>query len=338
MAVISYHGGDLGVVFAACPDAPKPWIDLSTGINPVPYPWQDRLPPNDLWQAAAKLPQGMAGEDCLTAWTDSLSVQHPADWLLLPGSQAMINLLPILFPAHQAIITVPCYGEYDRVWRGAGKEIKTINRDELGTLNPNKPTLVILTNPNNPDGHIWLPEQLLKLAERLADSGGHLLIDEAFGELLTNQSLCALELPDNILILRSFGKFFGLAGLRLGMVRVTGGLRQMVSKQLGPWSVNGLALVIATCALQDKIWIEQTQQRIKTDMSRLRHMLTNAGLNPVGGTDLFCLTEYEAAPALYDRLLSRGIFVRYFPGSSRLLRFGLPQNTPDFQRLKEALT
>ncbi len=332
-----YHGGDLGKARLDYPHSPEPWIDLSTGINPVPYPWLARLPREILEEASARLPQKSAETACTKIWTESLQVTETNDWILVPGSQAMINLLPTLFPDHQAVITDPCYGEYERVWHQTGTCIHKIHPDNLISLAIQQPTVVILTNPNNPDGHIWSKDLLIDLAKKLATTGGSLVIDEAYGELLDGPSLVSMILPDNVIILRSLGKFFGLAGLRLGMVRLSYRLRHKIINHLGPWSINGLALAVATYALKDKSWIDTTRNRLRSDMADLRHTLKAAGLILVGGTDLFCLTRHVNAPALYNTLLSNGILIRKFPERLKYLRFGLPRDADQFQRLKEAL-
>ena len=332
-----FHGGDLGAARTAYPESLEPWIDLSTGINPIAYPWMARLPQEILTEATARLPQKSAETACLKAWTESLQVKNPDDWLLVPGSQAMINLLPILFPDHQAVISDPCYGEYERAWRRTGTSVQKVQPHDLMSLEPQHSTVVILTNPNNPDGYLWPIGQLLSLAHRLALSGGSLVVDEAYGEVLDNMSLASMTLPDNVIILRSFGKFFGLAGLRLGMVRLNHCHQQKIRDHLGPWTINGLALAVATYALKDKSWIDNTRQHLTRNMAGLRHCLQTAGLTLIGGTDLFCLTRQGNAPALYDTLLSHGILVRKFPERPSELRFGLPRDADHFQRLKEAL-
>lgn len=332
-----FHGGDLGAARTAYPDSPEPWIDLSTGINPISYPWLARLPREILEEAAARLPQRSAEIACTEAWTTSLQVTDPGDWLLVPGSQAMINLLPALFPGHQVVISDPCYGEYERVWRRAGATVHKVRPDDLMSLEPQHSTVVILTNPNNPDGHVWPLGQLLSLGRRLALSGSCLVVDEAYGELLNDMSLANMALPENVIILRSFGKFFGLAGLRLGLVRLNSRLRQQIIGHLGPWTLNGLALAVATYALKDRAWIASTRQRLRADMAKLSACLETAGLTIVGGTDLFCLTRQDNAPALYDTLLSHGILVRKFPERPSELRFGLPRDAVHLNRLKEAL-
>jgi len=332
-----YHGGDLGAARLNNPHSPEPWIDLSTGINPISYPWLARLPREILEEASARLPQKSAENACAKAWTTSLQVKNPDEWLLVPGSQAMINLLPTLFPHHQAIICDPCYGEYERVWHRAGAHAQKIRPDNLMSLAHNRPSVVILTNPNNPDGHIWPKDSLINLAKKLATTGGSLVIDEAYGELLDGPSLANMILPDNVVILRSFGKFFGLAGLRLGMVRLNNRHRRKIISHLGPWTINGLALAVATYALKDKSWIYTTRQRLSADMADLHHGLKAAGLILVGGTDLFCLTRHVNVPVLYDTLLSNGILVRKFPERPNYLRFGLPRDVDQLNRLKEAL-
>jgi cobalamin biosynthesis protein CobC len=331
------HGGELSRIQARHPDAPKPWLDLSTGLNPQPWSWQENVSPNDILAATTHLPDQDKFDFCRNAWTRYLKTESRDEWTLAAGSQAVINLLPHIFPDHGVCLPDPTYGEHVRVWQKAGRPVSRIDATELlQRVFPPRQVLIV-TNPNNPDGYLFDPDDLVALAAGLHDQDSYLIVDEAFCDVLPQQSLAGRALPSNIILLRSLGKFFGLAGLRIGMFRAAGGLREEMRDMLGPWQVNGPALLIAGHALQDENWIVQTRQRLKQDGERLRKILSLAGLQISGSTDLFCLTRYEKAAEVAETLARNGIYVRSFVEDDQNLRFGLPAADDQFLRLQSAL-
>ena len=331
------HGGDLKIVKNAHPDVHLPWIDLSTGLNPVPYPWQEKISESELARSAAALPQEERVEACVEAWTRYLKVKAPGEWVLTAGSQALINLLPQLLPEYQVIIPEPSYGEHERVWCRRDRKPVMVPRAQFMRYRITKKQVVILTSPNNPDGYIWPPELILSLAEELAEKNGYLVLDEAFADVAGATSLAAETLPESLILLRSFGKFFGLAGLRLGLARIPRHLHQKVRALLGPWAVNGLAAVIAEHALGDIDWIRSARAQLSLSAKRLRAIVEQTGGRFVGGSDLFVLTEFDDAQAIVRRLNGQAIHVRSFEKYPNWLRFGLPADNVSFERLKEAL-
>jgi cobalamin biosynthetic protein CobC len=202
--------------------------------------------------------------------------------------------------------------------------------------------LAIVTNPNNPDGRLFDKDALMAVAQKLAARGGLLVVDEAFMDVgpknaSLNASLAADVARGNIVVLRSFGKFFGLAGLRLGFAIAAPPLAQRVSALLGPWAVSGPALAIGAQALADAAWIDATRTRLAEAAKRLDAVLVGAGLDIVGGTTLFRLAQSHAAAGLFHHLGCAGVFVRRFPDRPQWLRFGLPAAEPDWQRLERAI-
>jgi len=204
--------------------------------------------------------------------------------------------------------------------------------------------LVIVTNPNNPDGRIVGRDDLVALAKDLQQRGGLLVVDEAFMDVGPPAASLAGEVSrGNIVVLRSFGKFFGLAGLRLGFALLDPALASRLSAALGPWPISGPAVTIGAKALADSAWIEHTRSRLQAASRRLDTILNGAGLEIVGGTTLFRLTRTPAAADLFQHLGRAGIFVRRFaddaafPDNKNWLRFGLPAGEPEWQRLQNAM-
>jgi cobalamin biosynthetic protein CobC len=322
-----WHGGDLATAKALFPQAPGPWIDLSTGINPIPYPLPEL--PLSLWQ---RLPGQAEEAALLTAARCAYRVRPESGVVAAPGTQILIEILPRLVSNARVAVLGPTYGEHAPAWRKAGATVHEI----ADLAESGEATVVVLVNPNNPDGRIIAPDVLVALAGRLARRGGLLVIDEAFADLAPEASLLP-ELPEGALVLRSFGKAYGLAGLRLGFAigapRLTDALRAL----LGPWAVAGPALHVGAQALADRNWLADAAQARAADSRRLDALLAPHG-RIVGGTALYRLLETPAAPALFERLGRAGIYVRRFQNDRSRLRFGLPGDEAAWARLGEILT
>jgi len=321
-----WHGGDLATAKALFPVAPEPWIDLSTGINPIPYPLPEL--PLSLWQ---RLP-GAADEAALVAAARGAYRVRPESGIVAaPGTQILIELLPRLVPGARVAVLGPTYGEHAPAWRKVGAEVREIaDLAEAGGAN-----VVVLVNPNNPDGRVICIADLLALAGGLAARGGLLVIDEAFADFQPEVSLVPV-LPAGVLVLRSFGKAYGLAGLRLGFAIGEAHHVETLCGMLGPWAVAGPALHVGAKALVDSSWLAATAQARTADMQRLDSLLSPHG-RIIGGTVLYRLLETPAAPALFERLGRAGIYIRRFRHDPARLRFGLPGSAAEWARLAAAL-
>ena len=140
-----------------------------------------------------------------------------------------------------------------------------------------------------------------------------------------------------LVVLRSFGKFFGMGGLRLGFAIADVPLARQIRQSVGPWAVSGPALAIGRRALTDREWIEKTQLLLEDETRKLDIVLTVGDLSVTGGTPLFRLVTARRAWSLYEFLGRLGILVRPFAASPRWLRFGLPPSESARLRLREAL-
>ncbi|MFC3123581.1 threonine-phosphate decarboxylase CobD [Pseudoroseomonas globiformis] len=322
------HGGRLQQARARFPGAPEPFIDLSTGINPVPWP-VPALPP----AAWARLPEPGEEQALRQAAAKAYGVADAAMIAAAPGTQLLIQLLPRLFPQREISILGPTYAEHAACWRAAGSLVREVeNASALDDA-----AAVVVCNPNNPDGRWHSPAMLQALADRCAARGGLLVVDEAFADLEEEQTGCSGLLPHpGLLLLRSFGKSYGLAGLRLGFALAAPERVAAIRAALGPWAVSGPAIAIGVAALDDAAWRRAASVRLAQDAVQLDALLSAAGLRVLGGTRLFRLVQGNG-PAWFDRLGQAGILVRCFSHRPSWLRFGMPGNAAAWARLEAAL-
>lgn len=326
------HGGDLAAAAAAYPDAPKPWIDLSTGINPLPYPVP--LLPMEVW---GRLP-GAAEELALRhAAAGFFGVADPTLVLPAAGAQPLIQALPRLLNADNVAVAGPTYGEHAAAWRAAGAAVADRWTPDAVLGGELRADVLVVVNPNNPDGRIFPPEVLLQVADAQAARGDWLIVDEAFVDADPAASLAACAGRPGLIVLRSFGKFFGLAGVRLGFLLAAPEVVAKACALLGPWAVSGPALALGAAAYADRPWISATRDRLSMAAARLDAVLLGAGLEVVGGTSLFRLVACADGAALFRRLAAAGLWTRPFADQPRRLRLGLPPDEAALTRLQTAL-
>ncbi len=323
------HGGDLTAARRRFPEAPEPFIDLSTGINPHSYP----LPPLSP-ELFARLPEPAALERLAAIAGRAYGTEAPDQVAPAPGTQILLPLVFALLPAGRAAVLGPTYAEHARVARLVGHRTEeATDVDDLGPAD-----LAVVVNPNNPDGRIVSRDALLSLADEKRRRGGLLVVDEAFGDVgPAGLSLGPQVGRGHIVVLRSFGKFYGLAGLRLGFALAAPELAARLRATLGPWAVAGPAIAAGQAALSDAAWAEAMRDMLARGAARLDRMLAGAKLEIVGGTSLFRLARTPAAGALFDHLGRAGILVRRFAEAPEWLRFGLPGSEADWRRLAAAL-
>jgi cobalamin biosynthetic protein CobC len=322
------HGGDLDELRRLFPGAPKPFIDLSTGINPFAYPIPALTP-----AVFARLPEPAALDALRAAAAVRYGAPSPAHVVAAPGTQILLSALAALRPPGRAAILGPTYAEHARAAALAGHAVRDVRAiDDLAAAD-----LAVTVNPNNPDGRVTGRATLLALARALADRGGLLVVDEAFMDVGPREASLAGEVGSNIVVLRSFGKFFGLAGLRLGFALASPDIAARLAAALGPWAVSGPALAIGAAALADHAWSAAMGGRLAAEAGRLDQLLAGAGLAVIGGTSLFRLVSSPAAGTWFVRLGRAGILVRRFAEQPAWLRFGLPPDETSWQRLGAAL-
>ncbi|MDM8348827.1 threonine-phosphate decarboxylase CobD [Pseudomonas sp. sp1636] len=319
------HGGRLRAAAQRFGIPLGDWLDLSTGL--APYGWPLPAIPAAAWTRLPELDDGLE-----SAARDYYGVTR-----LLPvaGSQAAIQALPRLRQHARVGLLAPAYAEHAAAWQREGHQLLTIDAADI-EQQLERLDVLLLVNPNNPTGRRFAPAQLLAWHARLAARGGWLVVDEAFIDCTPEDSLAAHSQLPGLIVLRSFGKFFGLAGIRLGFVLAPPALLEQLAELLGPWTVSGPSRAVATALLHDRRGQQAQRQRLLSDGRRLGELLREHGLQPSGGCALFHWVACERAAELHEFLAGHGILTRLF-ASPPSLRFGLPADEPGWLRLEQAL-
>lgn len=323
------HGGDLTQAMARFGGAAETWLDLSTGINPWPWPIGEISAA--AWQ---RLPSDADAQALQQAARTSYRLPEGADLVAAAGTQALIQWLPYLAVAGPVAIVGPTYTEHAASWRDAGHQVIGVNGIDAI---PAQACHAVIVNPNNPDGRVVDHAALTSVAALMQARGGWLVIDESFADCDPSVSAVALcpDLPT--VILRSFGKFYGLAGVRLGFAIAADDIAQKIAVALGPWACSGPALQIGAAAFRDQAWAERMRETLQQQARRLDDVLTKAGCEIVGGTTLFRLVRHRDALRMHERLAKLRIWCRSFEWADDLLRFGLPPDAAGLARLAAAL-
>ena len=320
------HGGQIHAAALHYGIPAADWLDLSTGINPIPF----ILPaiPLAAWQF---LPQEQDG--LLQA---AASYYGSDDLLPVAGTQAAIQLLPRLRARCRVGVLTPAYAEHAHAWRSEGHDVTELSPAQIeATLH--QLDVLVLIQPNNPTGTLFTQTQLLNWYEKLNARQGWLIVDEAFIDSGSQTSTIRPDMPHGLIVLRSLGKFFGLAGARVGFVFAQVELLTRIRTLAGPWPVSGPARYVAQAALRDKEWQTSTRARLQQDGARLAQILQDAKLPPDGGCALFQWVRTDQAQTIHQKLAKRGILTRLF-SQPHSLRFGLPGTAAEWSRLQTALT
>jgi cobalamin biosynthetic protein CobC len=333
-AGFAHHGGRLGAARAAYSQAPQPWIDLSTGINPKSYP-----APRARGSTLNRLPDtGELGRLEAVA-AAAFGVGDPRRVVATGGTEPALRLLPYVLGQRAAVVAGPTYGSHADGWERAGVPSRVVPDSQLDDSIAEQAALVVV-NPNNPDGRILSRQRLRQLHDAAGARGGVLVVDEAFAEVTPESSVADIagsKETQHLVVLRSFGKFYGLAGLRLGFVVGAPELMRRIRSVIGDWPVSVDALAAGLAAYADRDWAERTRVQLARSARRLDELLSRFGFEVVGGTSLYRLVRAEDAPVRFERLAAAGILTRPFRHDTSLLRFGLP-GTPDaWRRLSDVL-
>lgn len=311
------------------PNAVLPFVDLSTGINPHSYPLFD-LPATTL----SRLPEAGRARELTAIATNTYGAPSPANVVAAPGTQILLPRVASLVAPGKALVLGPTYAEHARAAAIAGHKVAEVSDFEALA----GADLAIVVNPNNPDGRVLERERLLTLAATLRARGGLLVVDEAFMDVgPRHHSLAGDVGQGRIVVLRSFGKFFGLAGLRLGFALSNPATAELLEAQFGPWAVAGPALEYGIRALADIGWQDAMRASLADSSARLDGLFGRFGVPVAGGTTLFRYLRLSDAAGLFSALGERGIVLRHFADRPHVLRAGLPGSEEEWRRLDSAL-
>lgn len=321
------HGGKLIQAARRYNIPVEEWVDLSTGLNPLPWP-VSRVP-MDAW---SHLPDD--DDDLMKVACDYYDGKQG---LPVAGSQAAIQIFPRLREQSSRIgVLEPAYAEHAHAWKTSGFSVTPLPAADIDQA-VDQHDVILLVNPNNPTGECFSIEQCLNWHARLQERAGWLIVDEAFIDSTPEHSLVGYSQREGLIVLRSLGKFFGLAGARVGFVFAEQGLLTKLAALLGPWPISGPSRYIAKSALCDTKWQAETRNQLMHQRQRLQQLLISYGLAPDGGTTLFQWIKRTDACVIHQQLAEQGVLTRLFhkPAS---LRFGLPGSESDWQRLEQALS
>ncbi|MGE8134074.1 threonine-phosphate decarboxylase [Novosphingobium subterraneum] len=320
------HGGRLSDAQRAFPGAPMPWLDLSTGINPEPWRGFGELEFD--WQ---RLPDEVALHALETAAATCFGARSQ-QVLALPGTEfGLRGLASLGLPA-----------PFRHVWPGYRTHAEALPESEAipfeaVMMKAAQRGTIVLANPSNPDGRLVTPADLLDLARRLAKAGGWLVVDEAFVDAHADHSIVPLlDGSEPVIVTRSFGKFFGLAGVRLGFAVGPAETIARWRSALGSWPLSAAAIAIGTAAYADTGWIAATRSTLFERAGAMDGVLRRHGLEPTGACPQFRLVECDAAQC-FERLAGAGILTRPFDYEPRWLRLGVPAAADELDRLDRAL-
>lgn len=323
--ILLEHGGHLIEASIEFNIPKEKWIDLSTGINP--NGWPIPVIPAECWQ---RLPE--SSDDLVRA-----AKQYYQCNSILPvaGSQAAIQVLPLLRQRSKVGVLFPAYEEHAHSWRKAGHEVIELLAEQIDSQLCELDVLILI-NPNNPTGLSFRKSKLLDWYKVLDQRGGWLIVDEAFIDTMSENSLSSYPASYGLIILRSVGKFFGLAGIRCGFVITADIFLDRINEILGPWTISHPSRYIATTALLDNRWQSQAISKLKKQAARFTELLEGQGLKVTAKTDLFQWVQTSKACKYYQLLAKKGILVRLFENPNSL-RFGLPKNESQWLYLERVL-
>lgn len=328
------HGGALDAAIARHGGRAEDWLDLSTGINPWAWPWPAPMPALSK-SCMTRLPMQSELDRLLATARTNYVVPERLGVVAGAGAQALIGALAELVPGKLVTVVSGAngtYSEYARRSLSAGRKVRlAADLDAVGV----KSSLVWLCRPNNPDGGQEPARRVLALCRRIDRHGGIAVIDESFAD--AESEMAAHTLPDNAVLLRSFGKYYGIAGLRLGFAIGARSLMSALAAMLGPWAVSGPAIEIGAAALGDRAWADAMRLRLMEKSRDLARLLRRRGFGIAGQNALFALARHDRAQAIAEALSRRHILVRTFGDRPDLLRFGLPATEAAEGRLSEGL-
>lgn len=321
------HGGNLDEAAQAYGFEPGMMHDLSTGIAPMSY--QMPLPASDAYQA---LPLASDMEALCKVARACYRVPDAASLCVGGGSQALLAALPYLFASCLVWCPEPTYNEHHYRWEKASHQV------DGGLSCPQEAKIIILGQPNNPTGRLWQADEIARYLAHVKQCDGLLIIDEAFVDIMPEHSSCQIAGDEALVILRSVGKFYGLAGLRVGFAIGGANFIARLQDEIGPWPVSQPALLVAKTALADKDWQARHLAKLQEICDWQSDVLAKAGFEIITSMALFITIRHKRMAAFHHHLASHGYWTRIYQNDKQMMRLGLLAPDCDRQQFESLLS
>ena len=315
------HGGDIDLAIKKYGGQRADWIDLSTGINRTSYPWQESVKVELRDLPSSKLLMGLE-----KAASRAYKVAEGTDTAAVQGAQQIISLLPICLKNYNSVaILGPTYNEYEKAFKSSGIKAETVS--EVSKLSSSD--IAIIVNPNNPTGKVIAEEILDDLSKKVRI----LIIDESFKMFSSRR----IQKFDNVIQINSLGKFFGLAGVRLGFVSGPSDFIKSVREMLGPWPISSIAAEIGIIALNDTTWISEMEKILLEGSNVLHKACSTKNWKLVGKTNLFHTYATSSCLEVEEQFAAHYIWIRTFDYSQTWIRLGIPTSKYEWTRVRQVL-
>ncbi|WP_117235498.1 threonine-phosphate decarboxylase [Vibrio maerlii] len=336
-----HHGGKLLEAIGVYGGSKEEWVDVSTGVSPYTYPVTSI--PLEAWN---RLPEDNDGLEIAAQSYYNSRITPVA----IAGSQAAIMLLPLIVTEHLGRCGTIClpsvgYKEHQHAWQKLRHNNQMWDLDFYDDIPSDEQVkradVILIINPNNPTGYFIDQQTMHRLQQQLHAKGGRLIVDEAFMDCTPEKSILPTfntqsKLDENLIVLRSVGKFFGLAGARVGFVFAVSPILQKLREEIGPWTVTGPARWVVNQALQDGTWQQQTRQQLKTDITRLESLISNAWRCHYTSGNLFVTAYLNNAEITHQTMCKNQVLARLCD-ENNAIRFGLPKQDWQWDRLEQVL-
>ena len=257
----------------------------------------------------------------------------PLDQIILGnGSNELIELTVRVFlsPGDHVVQASPTFLIYEKMVKAAGGQMTPvplsnfrIDLNEILKAVTPKTKIIFINNPNNPTGSVLLREEMLQFLNDVPDDV-IVVLDEAYIEFVSDEAAATgLELLPHhplLLVLRTFSKLYGLAGLRIGYGFASKKPIDYMNRVRQPFNANTLAQAAANAALEDSEFASQTLKTVRDGLRYLYQSLNDMGLEYIPTqTNFFLIKVPQGGKKIFELMLKEGVIVRSMDS------YGLPQ-------------
>jgi len=277
---------------------------------------------------------------------------HPEEIIVGNGSNELLVLLGLAYlnPGDEVLTSQMSFVVYRMVARLMQAKLTaipmrdyTFDLEAMTRALTSRTKIVFIANPNNPTGTLLDARILRRFIDRVPP-GCLVVLDEAYYEYvdprLRSKSLDWVRERRNLVVLRTFSKAYALAGLRVGYGMVSPEVKQAIERVRDPFNVNSLAQIAALAALEDRAYMQQCVQLVKTERERIGKELAELGLKVIPSQTNFIFTQLPRgeSQAVAHALMRRGIIIRPFPGPYIRITLGrVVENNKMIQAMKKVI-